>query len=540
MIRVFQVKCASEKKSEIEAHLLRKLHISKKDLFAWSIHRKSVDARHQKVLFSFTLDCQVANESRCLKQKDVQKTPDESYHPVHPGTQALANRPVVVGFGPAGMFAALTLAQAGYCPIVIERGSAIKKRKAEVEKFWQTGKLNPECNVQFGQGGAGAFSDGKLTTRSKDARCRKVLEEFITFGAKEEILIDQHPHVGTDAFVKIVENCRKAIEALGGSFYFDTKLEDIQLEDGKLQKICINGKWLDCQALIVCCGHSAKDTVFMLHKRGLAMENKRFAVGVRIEHLQTSINRFMLKDAWQDPRLIPARYQLTHTASNGKGVYTFCMCPGGYVIPSSSEVGKTVINGMSYAARDGVNANSALLVQVDENDYGFQLFDGLKYQEALEEKAYHLAGGYQACVQLAKDYIEGKPSHHFEQVQPSYALGYQFIDLNTLFSPEVNQALKEALLAYEKKIPGFVSDGAVLSAVESRSSSSIRILRQQDFQSNIQGIYPSGEGSGYAGGIMTSAIDGIRAAEKLIETFSLPQYNNRLEDQGGMTYGKKL
>ena len=525
MIRVFQVKCASEDKNEIEAHLIKKLHLSKKDLLAWSIHRKSVDARHQKVLFSFTIDCQVRNEKKLLKKKDVHPTPDESYHPVQPGIHSLKNRPVVVGFGPAGMFASLILAQAGYAPIVLERGSSIYKRKEIVDHFWKTGELNEECNVQFGQGGAGAFSDGKLTTRSKDSRCRKVLEELLRFGAKDEILIDQHPHIGTDAFIEIVQECRLEIEKLGGSFYFDTKLEDIEVKEGQLSKICIQGQWIDCQALILACGHSAKDTLMMLHRHDVKLSNKRFAVGVRIEHLQNYINEAMLKEACMDDRLIPARYQLCHTAQNGKGVYTFCMCPGGYVIPASSEKEKLVINGMSYASRSGENANSALLIQVDESDYGSNLFDGLTFQEELEKKAYHLAGGYSACVQLAEDYLDGKVSNHFEQVKPTYCLGYQFVDLNQLFPPALNQALKEALCAFEKKVPGFVSQGAVLSAIESRSSSSIRIDRNANCESSISGLYPSGEGSGYAGGIMTSAIDGIRCAEKLIEYFNRPQYN---------------
>ena len=525
MIRVYQVKCATDEKAVIEAHLLKKLHISKKDLLAWAIHRKSVDARHQKVLFSFTIDCKVRNEKKLLKKKDVHPTPDERYKAVQPGNHPLKDRPVVVGFGPAGMFASLILAQAGYAPIILERGSTVYQRKEVVDYFWETGQLNEECNVQFGQGGAGAFSDGKLTTRSKDSRCRKVLEELVRFGAKEEILIDQHPHIGTDAFLGIVDECRKVVEDLGGTFYFDTKLEDIEVENQQIQKICFNGQWQPCQALILACGHSAKDTVLMMHKQGMEMINKRFAVGVRIEHLQSYINEAMLKEACHDKRLIPARYQVTHRASNQKGVYSFCMCPGGYVIPSSSEKGRTVINGMSYAARSGKNANSALLVQVDETDYGQELFSGLTYQEKLEEKAYSMANGYKACVQLAQDYLDGKVSNAFNEVKPTYALGYEFVDLNSLFSEEVNLALHEALEAFERKVPGFVSSGAILSAVESRSSSSIRMNRDGNCMSSIQGVFPSGEGSGYAGGIMTSAIDGIRCAEKLIEYFSVPKYN---------------
>ena len=478
MIRVFQVKCAYE--NEVEAQLIKKLHIKKEDLLGYTIHRRSVDARHQKVLFSYVIDCSLKNEKKVLKHKDVQPCPDETYHFVSSGTRIMNTRPVVVGFGPAGMFASLILAEAGYQPIVVERGSMVSLRKEKVDTFWQTGKLDPECNVQFGEGGAGAFSDGKLTTRSKDSRARKVLEELVDFGAKEDILIDAHPHIGTDAFLKIIENCRKKIIDLGGTFYFDTCLKDIKTKQNKLAEIKINDTWIPCENMILTIGHSATDTIRMLHQNGVMMENKPYAIGVRIEHKQEYINRAMLKDYATDPRLIPARYQLTHTASNNKGVYTFCMCPGGYVIPSSSSKEKLVVNGMSYASRSGENANSALLVQVNEEDYGNELFAGLQYQEDLD------------------------------------ALGYQFVDLNELFDPAINQALHEALIVFEKRVPGFVSEGALLSAVESRSSSSVRIIRDHDLQSNIQGIYPGGEGAGYAGGIMTSAIDGIKCAESII------------------------
>ena len=396
MIRLFQVKCAHE--NEIEAQILKKLRIRKEDLLQWHLHRKSVDARHQKVLFSYVVDCKVKNEKRFLKLKDVTLTPDETYHPVSSGSNPLNGRPVVVGFGPAGMFSALILAQYGYKPIVLERGSKVDIRKQKVDAFWKEGILDEECNVQFGEGGAGAFSDGKLTTRSKDSFCRKVLEELVAFGAKEDILIDQHPHIGTDAFLSIIRNCRKEIEKLGGTFYFDTKLEDIQVENNQLQAIYFNKKWMPCNALILACGHSASDTIQMLYTHGLHIENKPFAIGVRIEHKQEYINQAMLHEYSQDSRLIPARYQLTYTASNKKGVYTFCMCPGGYVIASSCQKEQLVVNGMSYASRNGENANSALLVQINESDYGKERFAGLKYQEELEKKAYRMGKDYKACV----------------------------------------------------------------------------------------------------------------------------------------------
>lgn len=522
MIRVYQVKCASSQKSEIEAQLLKKLHIKKEDLFMWSIHRQSVDARHKKVLFSYIIDCKVKNEKRFLSLKDVKETPDETYHMPPMGFKQLLPRPIVVGFGPAGMFASVLLAQAGFCPIILERGSQVYKRKETVEHFWKTGELDDECNVQFGQGGAGAFSDGKLTTRSKDKRARKVLEELVKWGAKEEILIDSHPHIGTDAFLPIIERCQKEIERLGGTFYFDTRLDGIQVENNCVHKIVTNYGDFESDVVVLAIGHSASDTIRMLHEKGVRMENKPFAVGVRIEHKQSFINEAMLKECAHDENLIPARYQVTMTASNKKGVYSFCMCPGGYVIPSSCQANQLVINGMSYASRGGDNANSALLVQVNESDYGTCLFDGLKYQEDLEKKAYEMASDYKACVQLARDYLANTVSDHFEEVIPTYFLGTKFVDLNLLFSDRVNQALHEGLIQFEKKIPGFANT-AVLSAVESRSSASVRINRDEACMTNIEGLYACGEGSGYAGGIMTSAIDGLKCAESIIG-----KYNNAM------------
>lgn len=520
MIRITQIKCLQE--NEIEAQILKKLHIQKKDLFSWRIHRRSVDARHQKILFSYTVDAQIRNEKRFLKLRDVTITPDERYIPVVSGTQRLSHRPVVVGFGPSGMFAALLLAQQGYRPIVIERGSQIDKRKRIVQRFWQGEALDPECNVQFGQGGAGAFSDGKLTTRSKDTRARKVLEELVKLGADPDILIDAHPHIGTDGFVPILRHLQQTIEELGGTFYYDTRLDDLIVVNGKLRGIQTSRGIWDCEQLFLCTGHSATDTVRMCARKGMHIENKPFAVGVRIEHKQSYIDQVILHEMAQDQRFCPARYQLSMTATNQKGVYSFCMCPGGYVIPSSSSPKKLVINGMSFASRAGDNANSALLVQVNASDYGTDLFAGLAYQEALEEKAFRMAGDYKACVQLSRDYLDGRVSTSFGHVQPTYQRGSTFVDLNQLFSTSVNDALHEGLLYFEKRLPGFSLGDAILSAVESRSSSSVRLVRDASLQSNIQGIYPCGEGSGYAGGIMTSAIDGIRCAEKMIESFEKP------------------
>ena len=522
MIRIHQVKTTDPKK--IEEKILKKLNMKKNDLLSWSIHRKSVDARGQKVLFSYVIDADVKNEKKYLKNRDVILKPDETFRFEPEGTKLLENRPVVAGFGPAGMFAALLLAQYGYRPLIIERGGDIEQRQKDVDLFWKEGMLNPESNVQFGMGGAGAFSDGKLTTRSKDPRTHKVYEELIRFGAHPEIAIEQHPHVGTDGFIQILKNIRKEIERLGGEFAFQTRLDDIFIEDGCLKEIRLSdGRTVPCQALIAAVGHSAADTIRMFFEKGMKMEGKSFAAGVRIEHLHTFINKAMLKDQAFNPDLIPARYQLTHTASTGRGVYTFCMCPGGYVIPSSCQKETVVVNGMSYSDRSGENANAALLIQCPAWQFGPDVFAGERYLEDLEKKAYALSGSYKAPVQLARDFVEHKKTASLGKVKPTYALGVEFADFHELFDPLMAQSLEEALLDFENKVPGFLDD-AVLTGMETRSSSAIRLLRNPEtLMSSIEGLYPAGEGAGYAGGIMTSAIDGMKCAMALMNCFAIPK-----------------
>lgn len=535
MIRIHQVKCSDPR--DIEDRLLKKLNMPKKDLLSWSVHRKSVDARKGKVLFSFVIDAEVRNPKKYLKNRDVTMRPDETFRFEPHGAIELADRPVVAGFGPAGLFASLLLAQYGYRPIIIERGGAIEDRQKDVDRFWKEGILDPESNVQFGMGGAGAFSDGKLTTRSKDLRTRKIFDELVSFGADSNILYEQHPHIGTDGFVRILKNARAKIEELGGTFLFDTRLDDFILEDGRLKEIVLTSRnredqseartfILPCQALIAAVGHSAADTIEQLARRGAAMNSKAFAVGVRIEHLQTFINQAMLKEQAHNPALIPARYQLTAKTSSGKGVYTFCMCPGGYVIAAASSPQSVVVNGMSYHDRSGENANAALLVQVDASDTGEGLFAGIRYQEDLERKAYALSDSFQAPVQLAQDFVDGRLSDHFGRVKPTYPLGTVFADFNTLLPAPVAQALKEALIEFEKKVPGFLED-AILTGVETRSSSAVRIERDpESLLSNISGLYPAGEGAGYSGGIMTSALDGMKAAMALMDRFDRPLKNS--------------
>lgn len=505
---------------EIRSSLLKKLKMPKEDLIDLHIYRKSVDARGHHVSFSFVVDAKVHHEKKYLKDKDVIRKPNEHYHFVPKGEIVLQDRPVVVGFGPAGMFAALVLSQQGYRPLVVERGSTLKKRQQDVDRFWKEGMLDPDDNVQFGEGGAGAFSDGKLTSRTKDPLLRKVLEELVHYGADPNILIDAYPHIGSDAFVAIIENMREDMKKMGATFLFDTQLKEMIVENDHLQALELNEEKVNCQACVLAIGHSAMDTVHMLFEKGMKLEAKPFPIGVRIEHTQDFINEAMLKDFKEDPRLIPARYTLTALTSNGKGVYTFCMCPGGYVIPSAAQPGQLVVNGMSYADRAGVNANSALLVQCNAGDYGSGLFDGERFVADLEKKAYEMTHDYKVPVQLAKDYLANKVSDHLEGVVPTYSLGYEFHDLNTLFPKQINDSLHEALIEFEKKVPGFVSSGAVLSAVESRSNPTVRMSRDKESRmSNVIGLYPCGEGSGYAGGIVTSAIDGIKSAQALMDRF---------------------
>lgn len=516
MLRITQVRTEDEAPQAIVRSLVKKLKIRPKDLKKWNVYRKSVDARKGRVSFSWTVDVQVTDEKRLLGKKDVQPAP-APLPPFEPeGIIPLTSRPVVAGFGPAGMFAALELARCGYKPVILERGAMIGQRQKDVEAFWKTGRLDPESNVQYGEGGAGAFSDGKLTTRSKDRMVDQVLQLLHEHGASKDILIDAYPHIGTDAFVKIIESIRQEIISLGGTFRFHAKLDGIEIREDALCAISVNGKWEPCQALILALGHSAADTLRILHAQGLPMENKPFQVGVRIEHPQRFIDQAMLHDHKDDERLLPARYALTAMSDNGKGIYTFCMCPGGYVIASSSDPGRLAVNGMSYSTRSGQNANSALLVQVNESDYGQQLFAGADYLEALERKAFAMGRDYRAPVQKAADYLAGTVSESLA-VAPTYKPGTVLADLNQLFSEPVNHALHQGLEAFEKKVPGFLE--GTLTGVESRASSPIRILRNKEDRMAVTGVYPAGEGSGYAGGIMTSAVDGMKSAQALMNRY---------------------
>ncbi|MDR0200422.1 MAG: hypothetical protein LBI43_07615 [Streptococcaceae bacterium] len=532
MLRLTQLKLTLDEPIEKLPELAAKvLHVKSSDFTAFRIYKESIDARSREQLhFSYTVDLAIAGEKRFLKLKNVSLAPDLDYKRPEPGIKLLKHRPVVIGFGPAGLFAALLLAQEGYRPIVLERGEAVDERVKSIIRFWTEGKLNPASNVQFGEGGAGTFSDGKLTARTRDLRSRKVLSEFVAAGAPENVLYEAHPHVGTDLLRGIVKKMREEIIRLGGEVRFNTQVTDFELTDGELTGISLaNGEHFQTENAILAIGHSARDTFETLKTREVKMTAKPFAVGLRIEHPQEVIDKSQYKEFAGHPRLKSAEYRLTYKSSTGRGVYTFCMCPGGVVVPAASEEGHLVTNGMSEHARDKKNANSGLIVQVFPEDLGNSddPMVGVAFQRDLEKKAFELGGSsYQAPAQLVGDFLAKKASRHGGNVRPSYALGVKWTELHALFPDFVNDSLEEALVGLDKKLHGFAMPDAVLTGVESRSSSPVRINRDEEsLQSvSVTGIYPAGEGAGFAGGIVSAAIDGLKCAEKLIESYARPEF----------------
>lgn len=524
MIRIHQIYLSlAEDQTCLKEKCAKKLRIPVSDIKALRIYRESIDARKHEVRFSYTVDLEVQNEKRLYHKKDVEVTPDITYRFPHPGDEIGEGRIIIAGFGPSGMFAALLLAQMGYHPLVLERGAAIEQRIKKVEEFWAHGVLDANSNVQFGEGGAGTFSDGKLTTRSKDLRSRKVLEELVRFGAPEEILYIAHPHIGTDLLRDIVKRMREEIIRLGGEIQFLTPLCDLRMQDGVIQSVKAKDTWIPCSALILAIGHSARDTFELLLQKKVKMEQKSFAVGVRIEHPQALIDQAQYKEFANHPKLRAAEYRLTHTTKEGRGVYTFCMCPGGSVVASASEEGGIVVNGMSEHARDQENANSALLVQVHPHDVGEHLLDGIAFQRSLEQAAYQAGGAnYHAPAQLLKDFMKHHASSSLGHVKPTYQPGVTLTDLHQILPSFITSALQEAIPAFDRKLHGFAMEDAVLTGVETRSSSPLRIVRDAASLTSlsIDNLYPSGEGAGYAGGIVSAAIDGLRCAEKVIERFA--------------------
>ena len=496
--------------------ILERLHLSEEDLIRFTLVRKSIDARHpSNIVAVYTVDVEVKTEDPLITP-----APCQDYH-LPPIRNHRGPSPVIVGSGPCGLFAALILAELGLKPLLIERGQDVQSRIKAVKNFWHRGLLDPESNVQFGEGGAGTFSDGKLTTQIKDKnnRSRKVLEEFVKAGAPEEILYQARPHIGTDHLVKIVKNIRQTLLSLGGEIRFETKLTDIKTRDNKVCGAVVNGsEEIETDTLVLALGHSARDTFEMLYQKGVPLEAKPFSLGVRLEHPQNLIDRAQYGKFAGHPLLGPADYKLVHHGHKGRSAYTFCMCPGGEVIAAASEPGRLVTNGMSRYLRNGPNANSALLVGVSPADYGNPLpLAGIEFQRRWEERAFERGGrNYFAPVQLVGDFLAKRPSYSLGEIAPSYTPGTTPSDLAECLPGFVVDTLRQAIPQMDHKLKGFASNDAVMTAVESRSSSPLRILRDKNFQSPaIEGLFPGGEGAGYAGGIMSSAVDGIKIAEAI-------------------------
>lgn len=504
---------------ELSGTVAKKLQINESKVESVKLYRRSKDARKKDdVHFCCSVLAKIKGEEKIIKRnKDVMPFIPNKYEWKR-ADQKPKYTIAVVGFGPAGIFASLVLARAGLCPLILERGQDVDTRTADVEEFLSGGKLKEDSNVQFGEGGAGTFSDGKLNTGIKDVRCRTILETFVQFGAPEDILMDSKPHIGTDVLKKVVKNIRKEIISLGGEIRFGAKLEDITVENNKLCEITVNQEKIMCDTLLLCTGHSARDTFKMLKSKGADMIRKSFAVGVRIEHRQSDINSALYGDFADHPALGAADYKMAVHLENGRGVYTFCMCPGGEVINASSEKGGIAVNGMSNSRRDGVNANSALLVGIDPEDIeGDDVLAGCEMQRKIEQTAYNLGKGA-VPVTTVGHFVFGK-ENSFGKVKPSVRPNTVFCNLEDIYPDFITESLKEGIKQFDKKIKGFADFDAVLSAPETRSSSPVRILRDEDGQSrSIKGVYPCGEGAGYAGGIMSAAADGMRQAENVIQS----------------------
>lgn len=529
MLRISNIKLGiDEDVSLIKNLIIKKLRIKESELIKYFIYKESIDARKRgKIDFVYTIDVELKNEGKILKNniKDVVEIKEHKYIGVEMGSEKIKNRPIIIGSGPAGLFATLLLAQKGYNPLMIERGLDVDNRSRDIDNFWDNRKFKNNSNVQFGEGGAGTFSDGKLTTRIKDIRCRKVLNELVNFGSPEEILYSYKPHVGTDILKNVVKNIRNEIIRLGGEVKFNSLVTDIIIENNAIKAVVVNSEEvIESDNVILAIGHSARDTYKMLYKRGVRITQKPFAIGARIEHPQELINKTQYKEFYNHPRLGAADYRLIEHTSNMRTAYTFCMCPGGMVIASASNEGEVVTNGMSEHARDQVNANSAFLVNVLPSDFGSDdPLAGVLFQEKYEKLAYELGGcNYNAPVQLVGDFLHDKVSTSIGNVEPSYKPGYTFVDLRECLPQFVTDTMKEALQKLDNKLNGFAMNDAVLTGVETRSSAPIRIVRDEDsLQSvNVSNLYPCGEGAGYAGGIVTAAVDGIKCAEKIIERYS--------------------
>ncbi len=503
----------------LKSAILNELQIEEEELRSFRIVRRSIDARKkQDIHYVLTVDVEVAKEKPILKRfSHLCHTDPVRYHFPKPGTTVLTKRPVVIGSGPAGLLASYELALHGYRPILLERGCALEERREAVRRFWKEGIFNPDANAQFGEGGAGTFSDGKLNTSvyDREGRNREVLELFVKMGADPDILIDARPHIGTDGLFTVLKNLRKRIIELGGTVMFQVSVTSLLIENGRLFGVVLkNGDTIETDIAVLAIGHSARDTFRMLRDSGIMMEQKPFAIGLRVEHPQEMID--LAQYGFTDHGILPAApYKLTFQSGSGRGVYSFCMCPGGFVVNASSELFGLCVNGMSYAMRDGKNANSAVVVQTDPSDYGSSdPLAGVYYQEKLERMAYTLCSG-RIPQQLLTDFKHNRESHYFGDYETAAMGEHAFGNLRDLLPEFVSDAFLAGMEDFGKKISGFDREDTILSGIESRTSSPVRIVRDHTGQSSVKGLYPAGEGAGYAGGILSAAIDGIRQAEKI-------------------------
>ena len=547
MIRLTELRLPLEHAPEaLAAAVLQRLKLAPEELLALHIHKRSPDARKKSALqFVYSLDLELADEAavraRFKDDPHVRPTPDMAYRFVARAPQTSFLRPVVIGFGPAGIFAALILAQSGFRPLVLERGRQVRERTKDTWDLWRRHKLHPESNVQFGEGGAGTFSDGKLYSQIRDPRhlARKVLAEFVKAGAPEEILYVNRPHIGTFRLVSMVEKMRAEIQSLGGEIRFRSRVDDLVIEDGRVRGVVLaDGETIRADHVVLALGHSARDTFAMLHRRGVFMEAKPFAVGFRVEHPQSLIDKARYGNFAGHPLLGAADYKLVHHAANGRDVYSFCMCPGGQVVAATSEPGCVVTNGMSQYSRAERNANSGLVVNVTPADFGefaqWGPLAGIEFQRRWERRAFALGGGnYDAPGQRVGDFLAGRPSVSLGTVEPSYQPRVKPADLSAALPDYVIAAMREAIPAFDRQIRGFALADAVLTGVETRTSSPLRITRGKDGQSlNVKGLYPAGEGAGYAGGILSAGVDGIEMAEAVAATITGHDATRIVENSG--------
>ncbi|HEY4943229.1 MAG TPA: NAD(P)/FAD-dependent oxidoreductase [Rhizomicrobium sp.] len=528
MLRLTEIKLPLDHGPEaLKPAILKRLGLPAGDLESFAVFKRGYDARRKNaILFVYSLDVAVKNEAAVLKRfardPHVQPAPDIAYRFVAKAPQTPFQRPVVIGAGPCGLFAGLILAQMGFRPIILDRGKVVRERTKDTWGLWRKSVLDPESNVQFGEGGAGTFSDGKLYSQIKDPRHlgRKVLSEFVKAGAPEEILTEAHPHIGTFRLVTMVESLRATIEGLGGEYRFQHRVSDLDIEtrDGerRVRGVALsNGERIECDQIVLAVGHSARDTFEMLQARGVDMEAKPFSIGFRIEHPQSLIDRARYGRTIKE--LGAAEYRLVHHAANGRSVYSFCMCPGGTVVAATSEAGRVATNGMSQYSRGERNANSGIVVGITPVDYPEHVLAGIELQRKWEARAFAAGGGtYKAPGQKVGDFLAGRPSTELGAVTPSYKPGVHLTDLSDCLPDYAVDAIREALPAFGRQLPGFAMDDAMLTGVETRTSSPIRIRRGADFQSlNTKGLYPAGEGAGFAGGILSAGVDGIKVAEAL-------------------------